>query len=282
MNLQPNVNPYNYAGQGMQYSRETQPALMNQILTPEEMAFLKKTKPAFGGKLSKEEYLRALCCHKDPSNGGNYSLTYDKNTDLHTCSICGESFHLIDFDSYTPDQIETICSDFNDLFQSIKTMYGAVPTEAGREIYVIGGLIKKFPSMYNVAANYFKHTNQDNGLARSGFGGGSNIEAAFASLFNPTFAQPQSAPPAYAYGQAPARPAAPQGWMYDANGQLVPANIVPNPAARPAAPVGAGMFGGGQQENAVGFVDPTGGSALPGPITEEQVMSPDVTAGFKG
>lgn len=279
-------NPYNYApGAVTQYAQEPRQVIMNQILTPEEMQFLKKTKPAFGGKLSKEEYLRALCCHKEPNNGGNYSLTYDKGTDLHTCSICGESFHLIDFDSYNDDQIEEICSDFNDLFQSIKTMYGAVPTEAGREIYVIGGLIKKFPSMYKVAANYFKQTNQDNGLARGGFGQAAGIQNMFAAMFNPAYATPMAAPQyvqpaAQQYAQQANRPPAPQGWMYNAAGQLVPANTVPDPSARASAPIGAGMFGG--QENSVGFVDPTGGSPLPGVISEEQVQSPDVTAGFKG
>ena len=288
MQFQTNANPYNYgAGAFTQYAPETKPVVMNQVLTADEVAFLKKTKPAFGGKMSKEEYLRALCCHKEENKtGGNYTLTHDEKTDLHTCSICGESFHLLDLYTYDMSQIENICNDFNDLFQTIKTFYGAVPTDAGREIYVIGGLIKRFPQMYKVAAEYFKSTNQDGtGLARANMGGMHNsVQAMFSSLFgNPTFAgSPMGATGGWGAPQAPVapqRPVLPAGWTYDAAGNVVPANTVPDPrTAAPATPgVGAGMFAGSVPQTPVGFVDVTGGSTM-----EKTIVSPDVKAGCNG
>jgi hypothetical protein len=141
---------------GMGYAQQTQqPVVMKQTLTQEEVELLRKKGPKFNFKLSKEEFLRAICTHKDP-NTGNISL--QRNPDgTHTCSICHETFTLLD--RLDRGAIEDICLNFNDLFQTIKTMYGPVPTEGGRELYAFIGFINRMPDFYEVAAEYFARLN---------------------------------------------------------------------------------------------------------------------------
>lgn len=291
-----NNNLYNGQQQGMvQYAQPQQQYVMNQLLTAEEQDSLRTEKPEFSGKLSKKEYLRAICTHKDIRTG-NFSLSYNEHEDTHTCAICGETFHLIDLNNYTPDQITQVCSDFNDLFQSIKTMYGGVPTEAGRDLYMIGGYIKKFPAMFEYAANYFRKLDIGNGLQRAGSGQNQQMLQMFTALMTPGMAPNMMATPNYggpvappaAWGQAAAPMLTPQQqWekqQWEQQQAAQARTVAPGwgQAAAPApgwgAAPGAGMFGGG--ETPVGFVDPTG--STPPVVKEEKVASPDVKGAFKG
>jgi len=131
----------------------TQTIPMNQTLTKEECIKLQEKGPKFSFNLTETEYLRAICAHKDPVNG-NISLK-DNNDGTHTCGICHETFTLLDPDKFDRAAIEDICADFNDLFQTIKTMYGPVPIEAGRDFYSFVGFIPHIPELYEVASEYF-------------------------------------------------------------------------------------------------------------------------------
>ena len=63
------------------------------------------------------------------------------------------------------EDIEATCSNFNDIFQTIKLIYGAIPEDVGRQLYVISGFIKKVPMFYKYAKTWFEQI----GKAGQGF-----------------------------------------------------------------------------------------------------------------
>jgi hypothetical protein len=154
-----NIYGANNYGMGVGFAAQPQnEVVMNQTLEESEIDLLRKKGPKFNFKLSREEYLRAICTHKDPKNG-NITLHTNQQDGTKTCAICGETFTLLDPARFDRAAIEDICANFHDLFQSIKTMYGPVPTEAGREFYAITGFILKLPELYEIAAEYFSRLN---------------------------------------------------------------------------------------------------------------------------
>lgn len=138
-------------GIGMNPSAATANYIMNQTLNAEEISFLQKKGPQFNFKLTREEYLRAVCTHKH-LNTGNIALTTNSNG-TRTCSICDTTFSLLDLDRA---HVENICLDFHDLFQTIKTLYGPIPTDSGREFYAFAGFINRIPELYELAIEYFR------------------------------------------------------------------------------------------------------------------------------
>ena len=124
-----------------------------QFLTPEQIAELQKQPVGFQGRLTREEYLRAICTHKDQH--GHFSIDeINDGTGRVKCKICGAEWTLLDLNT-TDEEVGRICEEFADLFQSIKTYYGNVPTSL-KEIYIIAGLINKIPQLWKVAKNYFE------------------------------------------------------------------------------------------------------------------------------
>jgi uncharacterized protein YbaR (Trm112 family) len=54
---------------------------------------LKNEQPVFGKKLTKDEYIRAVCVHKDKD--GNFTLV-DNHDGTVTCSICKQTYPIIE------------------------------------------------------------------------------------------------------------------------------------------------------------------------------------------
>lgn len=157
----PVMNGYGY----VQQPRTLDKSQMRNVITAEEQDKLRKNKQEFSGKLSEEEYLRALCTHKDVRNG-NIALKHNDDGSV-TCAICGENFRVVDTTEgdITMEDIEATCSNFNDIFQTIKLIYGAIPEDVGRQLYVISGFIKKVPMFYKYAKTWFEQI----GKAGQGF-----------------------------------------------------------------------------------------------------------------
>ena len=245
-----------------------------QFLSPEQIAELQKQPVGFQGRLTREEYLRAICTHKD--HNGHFSIDETKDgTGRVKCNICGAEWMLIDLNT-TDEEIKAICDQFFDLFQSIKTYYGNVPVSL-KEIYIIAGLIPKIPQLWKVAKNYFEKSSNyyqlnpqqqqfgDNAFQTLGnlLGGmGSNFTA-FNGMqtggINPYFAanqQPQYAAPAMAQVQQPQ--------YVQQNGVWVPQaqTIVAQPqqpvATAPQAQQPTYGIGGVAQmgSNPIGYVEP--------------------------
>ena len=157
----PVMNGYGY----VQQPRTLDKSQMRNVISVEEQERLRKNKQEFSGKLTDEEYLRALCTHKDVRTG-NISLNHNDDGSV-TCAICGENFRIIDTSEgeITMEDIEATCSNFNDIFQTIKLIYGAIPEDVGRQLYVIAGFIKKVPMFYKYAKTWFEQI----GKAGQGF-----------------------------------------------------------------------------------------------------------------
>ena len=146
------TNGYGY----IQQPRTLDKSQMRNVISAEEQDKLRKNKQEFSGKLSEEEYLRALCTHKDVRTG-NIALKHNDDGSV-TCAICGENFRIVDTSEgeITMEDIEATCSNFNDIFQTIKLIYGAIPEDVGRQLYVISGFIKKVPMFYKYAKTWFE------------------------------------------------------------------------------------------------------------------------------
>lgn len=144
--------PNNYYGAvaNNPYINQPQQPNMTQFLTPEQMSELQLSPQLFPTKLTRDEYLRSICCHKNANK-----ITLDKlPNDNHKCSICQAEFYLFRLD--TPDhEIAEVCKNMHDLLQSIKTYLLNAP-EALKDIYMMLGFIQKIPLLWNTAVKSFE------------------------------------------------------------------------------------------------------------------------------
>lgn len=295
---------------GAGYAQAPAP-VMNSTLTIEEQDMLRKKKPQFTGKLTQDEYLRAICTHKDAKTG-NITLVFDDQTQEATCTICGEHFHLLELDDqFTMADIENICESFNDVVNSIKTMYGAIPQEVGRQIFMICGFIKKMPEMFKEGFDYFRKIGLANGLQPNRFNSDQAINMFYSMMtpagvpINPGMVGPQTFNPAFNQNGQMAQVADmqnnPQYMQYAQQVAQQQQAMQVNPAtakmAQQAFAAQPGMYGFGANMiqgngpvanygaavggNAAGYVDPTT-VAAPMTTDKQTVKSPDVKGGFKG
>ena len=283
-------NGYNgfmgYAGNQMQQAPEK--IQMRQLLSADEQDQLRKKNPEFSGRLTKEEGLKALCTHKDARTGA-ICLEQQEDGSV-TCSICGENFHLIETgDGISMEEIENTCSNFNDIFQSIKLMYGAIPEDVGRNLYLISGFIKKVPSFYAYAKKYFERIGGVNTGVQN-YGAGNQAMMAWQNLYGPfggNMGMGGMTNPSMVLQQQQAA----MGMM---NPMQQQAAMAPQGAMNPAMGMGMMMgqapainYGAPVAGNGVGYVVPEQGPATTAAQgkTEQKattVKSPDINNGFKG
>lgn len=146
-----NPNPY-YSPYGQQAQAPAQKKNV-QFLSKEEIAELRAKPQTFSSKLTREEYLRSICTHKDTD--GQFKIDeLNDGTGRCRCAVCGAEWNMIDINA-SDEEIASICSNFYDLFQSIKTYYGDVPIGL-KEIYIISGFISKVPQLWKIAKKYFE------------------------------------------------------------------------------------------------------------------------------
>ena len=296
-------NGYNgFMGYANQMQQAPEKIQMRQLLSADEQDQLRKKNPEFSGRLTKEEGLKALCTHKDARTGA-ICLEQQEDGSV-TCSICGENFHLIETgDGISMEEIENTCSNFNDIFQSIKLMYGAIPEDVGRNLYLISGFIKKIPSFYAYAKKYFERIGGVNTGVQS-YGAGNQAMMAWQNLYGPfggnmgmggmmnpsMVLQQQQAMQAQQQQMAQQAPMGmgmmnpmmqPQQQMAQ-QGAMNPAMGMGMMGQAPAINYGAPVAG-----NGVGYVVPEQGPATTAAQgkTEQKattVKSPDINNGFKG
>lgn len=174
-----NNNPFgNYGVPGMTYNTNNQESALNQLLSQEEMNELKKNPQSFHTRLTRDEYLRAICTHKHPNN--IYSLEKLPDGRCH-CTICDATFKLIPAD-IDQAEVQRLCDDFYDFFQTIKTYWGN-PPQSMKEFYLMSGFPKKMPYLWHVAKTYFdKMWGGNNGVL--GMQGANNDNNVFQMLNN--------------------------------------------------------------------------------------------------
>lgn len=237
-NMNYGMYPGNIGFGGVSYAEPQQTPVMNQLLTPEEVTELQKTPQQFSTKLTRDEYLRAVCTHKDYNN----RVTLEKLPDgRHHCTICQADFYLLQL-STSDDEVSTICNNFNDLFQTIKTYYGNAP-ESLKDLYVMNGFILKMRYLWNVARQYFERVTNASAfgvqqnpdqygfqLLNNIFGGG--VMGGMMPGMNPYGGVPGAGPMPGYYGQPTQQPpmaqyaVPPQGPI--GQPQMPPNNGVPN------------------------------------------------------
>ena len=145
-------NNYNPMGTGYtpgyQYQQIPQ-ARCTQPLTAEQIKQLKNKAPAFTLQADPIDIMKSICTHKE---NGNFTLM-DNGDGTVTCSICGETFSLLDI---SKEDVETATNTVKDVLQSIKTYYLDIPEETAKNYFPIIPLIDKIPQLYMIAMNNFK------------------------------------------------------------------------------------------------------------------------------
>lgn len=186
---------YNYAPQGMQ----AQPKVMNN-LTEEEIKFLQANATQFSLGLTQKEMLQGACNHRRP-DGTRDSLTYDPNTGIARCEICGYEFRPVEADTSIEDVTEAK-DKIVDILQTIKLLYTDLPSDAAREYFQIIPLLMKLPQLFEFAAKNFAKHEFNNALWQQNGGNmsGINMLANLANIFGagqmaPTYQQPMMGQP---------------------------------------------------------------------------------------
>lgn len=266
---QPGMNMYGmpnaYAYYGAQQPNNAQ--LFKNYLTPEQMAELQMNPETFNTKLSRREYLGAICLHK---NEQSQSITLEQVPDgKHRCSICQAEFHLLDPNTDI-NQIRGICTNMVNLLQSIKT-YSLQPSEELRNIFMMIGFVEKLPYLWEKTVKAFDQACPSNNFNMPQQGQNVDMFQALGSVFGAgivpgngfnngmLYQQPQPVPqmamysqPGFAPQPTPGLPQAPvQQPVCDPNQQYgfspqamvqqpqgVPANGYQQPPQTPPPPPG--------------------------------------------
>ena len=218
--------------------------VMNQMLSKEEIAKLKSKNKSWSLQLTEDEVLTEMCSHKDPDTG-NISIV-DNHDGTVTCSICGETFSLVN--DLTDEEVQNICDDFNDVWQTSKTNYGSMPIQAGRAFYKMGALAKKVPKFYKLGQESRKQWNHSSMVEANR---GANAFAQLSMLLNPMASG--YAPMGYAPvpGATPVAPGMVPGAAAPAATTVAgPAPQSFNPTGAPVAPAATGV------DRPVGIVEP--------------------------
>ncbi len=110
-------------------------------LTPEQITALRKS--SFGLMIT-EEYVRAQCNHVD--SNGNFAAVPTADNE-YRCTICDAKFSMNPIDKHDIDKAVKIVADALEL---TKLAYGNCPDNA-KEFFTIIPLLKKIPSLYEIA-----------------------------------------------------------------------------------------------------------------------------------
>lgn len=156
---------------GFTYTAPRPQALNSQPLTQDMANTLRQDGNEFNMKVDQREIWRAICTHKDPSNGQS---TLTQNEDgTYTCSICGETFNFFEG---TKDDIDNAVKVIIDMMQTCKTIYLDAPNAMTEQYYQQIPLLRRFASLWQHAVNNFaKYENYANPLVPiSGNYGGFN------------------------------------------------------------------------------------------------------------
>lgn len=162
-----NTNPYVNGGFAYGVARP-QPS-NSQPLTQDIVNTLRQESNEINMKIDQRDIWRAICTHRDPSNG---AMTLSYNADgTCTCSICGATFRMFDG---TREDVEKQVNIMKDIFQTVKTLYMDAPVEMTKQYHQQIALLDKLPGLWDHAVkNFAKYENVNNPLnpISSSYGG---------------------------------------------------------------------------------------------------------------
>ena len=171
----------NYYNQAQMYQQVPQPNY-TQPLSAEEIAMLMKgTKSSWTMALTQEEKLRAICTHKDPTKGNQFSLVPLNNgfANAHKCYICNEEVILRD---YTKDDTIAATEEVINILQNVKTTFLDIAPGVAQDYFILIPLLRKLPELLEIAKNNF--AKYDSALHNPMYGTG-NTFAALNTLLTP-------------------------------------------------------------------------------------------------
>ena len=239
----PMTMPNNY------YHPVQQPQKISNLLTEEEIRELQKNDNKFTLGLTNLEAMKSACTHRQV-NGLQDSLSYDSNTGIARCAICGYEFMPLDYRT-NYEEIKAMCDNLQNVLQTIKLLWPDIPANA-REFFQIIALIDKIPQLFEFAAKNFNKNEFDLWNQSYSSMAGMNLLNNLGNILGAqqmAFGGPQPQPQmGYAPGFAPQ----PNPTMY-------------NPQAA-GAPVGAVAPGAGMM-NPFGY---DGASVAPAPVAPQQ------------
>ena len=122
------------------------------ILSKDEIDLIMKKGAQFSLSMTKEDQLKAICNHRKADGTGD-ALTFDRETGIAKCAICGAEFVITDKCSI--DDVQDAVDKMLDYFQTAKYMFYDIPRETAIEFYQIIGLIKKVPKFFEYAMKNF-------------------------------------------------------------------------------------------------------------------------------
>ena len=176
------MNYYNQPNAQM-YNQMPQPHY-TQPLSPEEIAMLMKgTKSSWTMALTPEEKLRAICTHKDPNKGNQFSIVPVNNgyANAYRCYICGEEMTLRE---YTKEDTMAATEEVINILQNVKTTYLDMPPGVAADYFILIPLLRKLPELLEIAKNNF--AKYDSALHNPLYGTG-NTFAALNTLLTPGY-----------------------------------------------------------------------------------------------
>lgn len=101
---------------------------------------------------TKEEYLQAICTHRDLKSGQNVLVADETGSNL-TCPICASQFRALNM---TEQDVKEAVDTVSDVLENIKMLYLDIPPEVCQEFMKILPMVKKIPALYKIAAANFR------------------------------------------------------------------------------------------------------------------------------
>lgn len=129
------------------------PQKIKNVLSDEEIKELQQSTNVFNLGLTEKESKQSICNHRS-LDGTRDSLTYDSDTGLARCTICGYEFTPIEPNT-SYDDIKRACQNINNILQTTKLLWPDMAAGAAREFYQIIALINKVPDLFGFAAKNF-------------------------------------------------------------------------------------------------------------------------------
>lgn len=142
-------NYYNNYNGGFYPNQPTQRPVVNQLLNPEEIAFLRskpQQKTEFFVNMTEADRLSMQNTHHENGRGTLRAI----GDGYYECTIDGTKFKLVP----TTADISQTCEDMRNIVETIKFYYGGIDPEAGKKIYPAFYILTQIPNMWKVACKY--------------------------------------------------------------------------------------------------------------------------------
>ena len=146
----PNNNQAQMMGQ-MYGNRMPQNIPFTQPLKEDQVKELQKNDKFFSLKVTQDDINRAICTHKYP-NTNTFSVDVLPDGEM-VCKICGARMNP---DALTPEKVEKIVADYENLLQSCKLMYVNIPENVARQFFSMIPFVHKTPQLYKIATENYQ------------------------------------------------------------------------------------------------------------------------------